>query len=57
MINNSSVRVHCGLSSRYLRAHNLDCVDPQKMWKILKEMRILDHLPPEKFVCRSKSNS
>ena len=54
---NSSVRVHCLLSFHYLGAHNLDCVDPKKLWKILKDMGITDHLPPEKFVCRSKSNS
>ena len=27
------------------------------MWKILKEMGIPDHLPPEKSVCRSRGNS
>ena len=26
-------------------------------WKILQEMGIPDHLPPEKSVCRSRSNS
>ena len=34
-----------------------DCVDHNKLWKILKEMGIPDHLPPEKSVCRSRSNS
>ena len=36
-----------------------DCVDHNKLWKILKEMGIPDHLdlPLEKFVCRSGSNS
>ena len=29
-----------------------DCVDHNKLWKILKEMGIPD-LPPEKSVCRS----
>ena len=33
-----------------------DCVDNNKLWKILKEMGITD-LPLEKFVCRSGSNS
>ena len=33
-----------------------DCVDHNKLWKILKEMGISD-LPPEKSVCRSGSNS
>ena len=33
-----------------------DYVDHNKLWKILKEMGILD-LPPEKSVCRSRSNS
>ena len=32
------------------------CVDHNKLWKILKEMGIPD-LPPEKSVCRSRSNS
>ena len=36
-----------------------DCVDHNKLWKILKEMGIPDNLnlPPEKSVCRSGSNS
>ena len=34
-----------------------DCVDHNKLWKILKEMGILDHLPLEKPICRSGSNS
>ena len=36
-----------------------DCVDHNKLWKILKEMGIPDHLnlPLEKPVCRSGSNS
>ena len=36
-----------------------DCVDHNKLWKILKEMGISDHLnlPPEKPVCRTRSNS
>ena len=36
-----------------------DSVDHKKLWKILKEMGIPDHLslPLEKFVCRSGSNS
>ena len=33
-----------------------DCVDNNKLWKILKEMGITD-LPLEKSVCRSGSNS
>ena len=38
------------------------CVNHNKLWKILKEVRIPDHtrppdLPPEKSVCRSGSNS
>ena len=33
-----------------------DCVDHNKLWKILKEMGQPD-LPPEKSVCRSGSNS
>ena len=41
-------------------AKAFDCVDHNKLWKILKEMGIPDHppdLPLEKFVCRSGSNS
>ena len=41
-------------------AKAFDCVDHNKLWKILKEMRIPDqppYLPPEKPVCRSRSNS
>ena len=37
-------------------AKAFDCVDHIKLWKILKEMGIPD-LPPEKSVCRSRSNS
>ena len=37
-------------------AKAFDCVDHNKLWKILKEMGIPD-LPPEKSVCRSRSNS
>ena len=34
-------------------------VDHNKLWTILKEMAIPDHLnlSPEKYVCRSRSNS
>ena len=39
-------------------AKDFDCVDHNKLWKILKAMEIPDHLRPlEKFVCRSGSNS
>ena len=41
-------------------AKAFDCVDHNKLWKILNEMGIPDHLtclPPEKSVCRSGSNS
>ena len=36
-------------------AKAFDCVGHNKLWKILKEMRISDHpeLPLEKSVCRS----
>ena len=34
-----------------------DCVDHSKLWKILKDMGIPDHLPLEKPICRSGSNS
>ena len=36
-------------------AKAFDCVDHNKLWTILKEMGISDHL--EKSVCRSRSNS
>ena len=37
---------------------NFDCEDHNKLWKILKEMGIPrpSYLPPEKPVCRSRSN-
>ena len=40
-------------------AKAFDCVDYNKLWKILKEMGIPDHLdlPLVKPVCRSGSNS
>ena len=39
-------------------AKAFDYVDLNKLWKILKEMGMPDHLmPPEKSVCRSRSNS
>ena len=37
-----------------------DCVDHNKLWKILQEMEIPDHLPylpPEKSGCRSRNNT
>ena len=37
-------------------AKAFDCVDQNKLWKILQEMGPPD-LPLEKFVCRSGSNS
>ena len=47
-------------TSAYLLCQSL-CVDYNKLWNILKEMGIPDHLncnlPPEKSVCRSGSNS
>ena len=33
-----------------------DCVDHNKLWKILQEIKTPD-LPPGKSVCRSRSNS
>ena len=40
-------------------AKAFDCVDHNKLWKILEEMGIPDppYLPPEKSVCPSRSNS
>ena len=39
-------------------AKAFDTVDQNKLWKILKEMEIPPpYLPPEKSVCRSRSNS
>ena len=37
-------------------AKAFDCVDHNKLWKILKEVGILADLPLEKSVCRSRSN-
>ena len=38
----------------YVKA--FDCVDHNKLWKVLKEMGI-PYLPPETPACRSRSNS
>ena len=38
-------------------AKAFDCVDHNKLWKILKQMGILDHLTCLLPVCRSGSNS
>ena len=38
-------------------AKAFDCMDHNKLWKILKEMGIPPDLPLEKSVCRSGSNS
>ena len=40
-------------------AKDFDCVDHNKLWKLLKVMGIPDHLimPPEKSVCRLRSSS
>ena len=40
-------------------AKAFDCVDHNKLWKILKEtgITIPPYLPPAKPVCRSRSNS
>ena len=35
----------------------IDCVDHNKLWKILKEIGIPPYLPPEKSIYRSRSNS
>ena len=43
-------------TSALLTIRATDCVDHNKLWKILKEMGIPD-LPLEKPVCRSGSNS
>ena len=37
-------------------AKAFDCVDHNKMWKILKQTRPL-HLSPEKPICRSRNNN
>ena len=34
-----------------------DCIDHNKLWKILQEMTRPPYLPPEKSVCRPRSNS
>ena len=36
-------------------AKAFDCVDHNKLWKILKEMEIPPYLPPAKPMCRSRS--
>ena len=49
--------IYFGCFIDYTKA--FDCVDHNKLWEILQEMGIPDHLylPPEKSVCRSRSNS
>ena len=37
-------------------AKAFDCVDHNKLWTILQEMGIPPDLPPEKSVCKSRSN-
>ena len=39
----------------YIKGFN--CVDHNKLWKILKDMGILDHFTSEKPVCRSRRTS
>ena len=39
----------------YAKAFN--CVDHNKLWKILQEMGITDYLSPGKPVCGSRSNN
>ena len=52
----SSKKTHLFLFIDYAKAFN--CVDHNKLWKILKEMGIPDHLTClEKSVCMSESNS
>ena len=36
---------------------SFDNINHNKLWKILKGMRIPDHLSPEKHICRSRGNS
>ena len=38
-------------------AKGFDCVDLNKLWKILRDGNTGPCLPPEKSVCRSRSNS
>ena len=38
-------------------AKAFDCVDHKKLWKILKVIEKPDHMPLEKSVCGSGSNS
>ena len=40
-------------------AQTFDCVDQNKLWKVLKEIGILDHLTCllRSLICRSGSNS
>ena len=44
-------------SASLTMAKVFNCVDHNKLWKILQEMGIPPDLPPEKPVCRSRSNS
>jgi len=47
--------IHLPLFTDYIKA--FDCVDHNKLWKILKEKGLLDHyLSLEKYVYRTRSN-
>ena len=37
-------------------AKAFDCVDQNKLWKILRDENTKPNLPPEKHVCRSKTS-
>ena len=66
IVNKAEIDIFCLMDY----AKDFDCVDHNKMWKILKEMGIPDHLnsekdgntrlpglPLEKPICKSGSNS
>ena len=58
VVNKAEIDVFLELSRFIDDTKAFNCVHHNKQWKIIKEMGIPPpYLPPEKSVCRSRSNS